>query len=907
MRKLFLTLTILLCAGVAFGATKFPVYSSTARTIDATATTGVVSEISFAFGGGATGSMIITEPSMFAKTVATTGGDYATLDLAITAYLADDDYQEAVIRISDDQTTAVTHTLIKPVTLTSCEGQATLTFTEKWVVSNNFEAHKIDFVNPATTGANPALDLGVNEDHSAYFYNCSFTKGFNNARFLRLRSDVAAQVVFEGCLFNANDSGASHILIRTASGEVDVTLKNTTITTGTDPWLEVQEDGSELHAFNGSVIPSAMIEATVTNTFVVEYDSSSNVTETGGGAGTVTFVMLSDAARVQVGEIGTATYGDVQSFIDNTQTAGLISGGEVTENAALDGTIDIAAATGYIRSAASDIGALQSFDIAASTAVAVATYANFIYVDYNAGTPVYATTATQGDVNGWTKFMIARVWKDDDAHLHMARIGNFIADIFNKTQNQLLEVNGPTRSTGIVTTESTDASHDRGLTVTGGNAWNGLRRHTLEARDSLLDHTITGVATVTQTFELTGDYQSDFCHGCHILIGGSTGNDGVYHVQSVSYAAPTTSVVVEEVIPDATADGHMHYQAYRIWYNSADVGWDEYSEAEVFLSNTLYNDATQNQVSALQTLANNRYGVYWVFISGDNDIEVVWGQASYTLGDAENAQIPGSLPDYIVDFTMPIAKVIVLKSATNLLSIVVPWDLAFGQSSVANHNDLGSLQGGTADEYYHWTSADYGNRFLRSGTVAMTGDLDMGNGDITGVNIIAGSGASAVTFESDVAMNNEDIREINLLKGNGADPIEVDSDLSMGLTFPGMIYGYSHMLEANTAGSGAPNELLAIESSKTLTNEGATAANYHTLPGAGVGATGAVWYEFICQDSDGIRIVAASGDTIRVGATVSPAAGYIRSSTIGSVVRVKAINTTEWIVTHREGSWIVGP
>lgn len=109
------------------------------------------------------------------------------------------------------------------------------------------------------------------------------------------------------------------------------------------------------------------------------------------------------------------------------------------------------------------------------------------------------------------------------------------------------------------------------------------------------------------------------------------------------------------------------------------------------------------------------------------------------------------------------------------------------------------------------------------------------------------------------------------------------------------------LVEANTAGSGAPNVLTAAESDTVLTNEGVTAANYHTLPTAAAGLT----FTFYCQDTDGIRIVAGTGDTIRLYNSVSVSAGYAESTTIGSVIILVAINATEWVATSIVGTWIV--
>lgn len=107
--------------------------------------------------------------------------------------------------------------------------------------------------------------------------------------------------------------------------------------------------------------------------------------------------------------------------------------------------------------------------------------------------------------------------------------------------------------------------------------------------------------------------------------------------------------------------------------------------------------------------------------------------------------------------------------------------------------------------------------------------------------------------------------------------------------------------EANTAGVGSPNVLEMTESRSLFTNEGATAQNYHTLPSAAAGLD----FEFVVQDADGIRVVANAGDTIRDVGTVSAAAGYIQSTTVGSVIRLKAINATEWVVVSKQGTWTI--
>lgn len=95
--------------------------------------------------------------------------------------------------------------------------------------------------------------------------------------------------------------------------------------------------------------------------------------------------------------------------------------------------------------------------------------------------------------------------------------------------------------------------------------------------------------------------------------------------------------------------------------------------------------------------------------------------------------------------------------------------------------------------------------------------------------------------------------------------------------------------------------LTAFDSNRTFTNEGTTARMDFTLPTAAAGLV----YRFIVQDTDGIRVIADTGDTIRNAGSVSATAGRIDNATIGSVVTIEAINATEWIVTSFVGTWVV--
>lgn len=113
-------------------------------------------------------------------------------------------------------------------------------------------------------------------------------------------------------------------------------------------------------------------------------------------------------------------------------------------------------------------------------------------------------------------------------------------------------------------------------------------------------------------------------------------------------------------------------------------------------------------------------------------------------------------------------------------------------------------------------------------------------------------------------------------------------------------------IELHTEGSGAPYSVPAGESGATYTNEGATAEGYLNLPTAATTNSTSLVYCAAVQDADGMRFVAAAGDTIRVRDKVTAAAGYISSTTIGSIVCLKTLNATEWFAFEIGGVWTDG-
>lgn len=143
---------------------------------------------------------------------------------------------------------------------------------------------------------------------------------------------------------------------------------------------------------------------------------------------------------------------------------------------------------------------------------------------------------------------------------------------------------------------------------------------------------------------------------------------------------------------------------FTYWYRDGGVGWTKDVD-QTQIDNTQYDDGS----GGLATLGVGRYGVHWVFLCNDDEhFSVVYGQGSYKLAEAQNAEVPSGLPDKLDNFDILIAKIIILKNAPTFTEVATAFEIFFPRSEVINHNDLGNIDGGQVDEYYHLTDAEHG-------------------------------------------------------------------------------------------------------------------------------------------------------------------------------------------------------
>jgi len=87
-----------------------------------------------------------------------------------------------------------------------------------------------------------------------------------------------------------------------------------------------------------------------------------------------------------------------------------------------------------------------------------------------------------------------------------------------------------------------------------------------------------------------------------------------------------------------------------------------------------------------------------------------------------------------------------------------------------------------------------------------------------------------------------------------------------------------------------------------ITNAGATSLVTRTLPTVSAGLN----YKFYVADTDGLKLVASTGDDIRLGDNITSTAGYIQSLKVGNFVELVGIDGDHWVAIGGEGTWTNG-
>ena len=174
------------------------------------------------------------------------------------------------------------------------------------------------------------------------------------------------------------------------------------------------------------------------------------------------------ADSVEHCEIGAATYDDVQDWLNNIQSSGIIEGLEL-DNSRTALELDVLAGKGYVKIANSEIAETCSFDFAQQNNITLtADRANYIYMDYNAGTPQVFATVDRTTIECNRQFPLGVVYKNGTT-LHIVNSGVHVSNLARTEHDRLVKIDGFTHAEGATTSEIGTLN----LNITAGEWYRG--------------------------------------------------------------------------------------------------------------------------------------------------------------------------------------------------------------------------------------------------------------------------------------------------------------------------------------------------------------------------------------------------------------------------------------------------
>ena len=194
------------------------------------------------------------------------------------------------------------------------------------------------------------------------------------------------------------------------------------------------------------------------------------------------------ASTLKISELGDATCDDVQCYIDSVMSSGIRSGFELT-NSRVASELDVELGTGFIKITDSCVALTKSFDFAGVDNVTLTdNKTNYIYVDYNGGTPQILATTSRATIERYRQFTLGLVSKEGST-LRIGKGGVRTCDIARILHELFIERDGFSHISGATTTETGALN----LYVTAGVWYRGLNRFTTPIFDT----------SVADTFEYT--------------------------------------------------------------------------------------------------------------------------------------------------------------------------------------------------------------------------------------------------------------------------------------------------------------------------------------------------------------------------------------------------------------------
>jgi len=176
----------------------------------------------------------------------------------------------------------------------------------------------------------------------------------------------------------------------------------------------------------------------------------------------------------------TGAIGSVGNQLKYNQSSGIISGFGITDN--LDGTVDIAEGICYLRSSNSDTASINEYTITATTGISLTDNSeNYIYVDYNSGSPNLAVTTTGSTVinNENDLIEIYEIYRISTT-LHITTHFHYCGNAIQRVNKYLYDSFAMNRTSGLILSET----GTRNVAYSSGVLWLKLNKISISSFDT---------------------------------------------------------------------------------------------------------------------------------------------------------------------------------------------------------------------------------------------------------------------------------------------------------------------------------------------------------------------------------------------------------------------------------------
>lgn len=295
-------------------------------------------------------------------------------------------------------------------------------------------------------------------------------------------SDTATDTVSRGSLIYGNATPKWDELVK---GAANTFLKSN----GTDvAWASLLV--SSPATLTGATIgwDSTLIDATTwsdganaSNIWTFDVSGTDHTMTAGSGIMTFSLDVQAKDLILTDWQSGSPTYTSLHDWMTVTQSAGLLSGGAITVNAADANKVDVALGTGFVKKTNAVLGETVFIDWGATEAISLTNNAtNKIYVNYNTDTGAVTVAATTGALNYNTQFSIGKVYREDTV-LHRVNGGTQVYNLAKRAHKRARELREWERASGLVIS----APNDLKIAVSSGVVYAGLNRFETDVFDGI--------------------------------------------------------------------------------------------------------------------------------------------------------------------------------------------------------------------------------------------------------------------------------------------------------------------------------------------------------------------------------------------------------------------------------------